>query len=353
MSKSTENDQVSTPPVKKLGVDYKVFPSKSSSKTLLAKILQILAVLVWYSILLNFIIVLPFALIYSLLFVNYLRVPALLYLGWVVYDKRGMIHGRKSAFVIRYIRYNPFWKHFQAYFDGKLIKTAELDPSKKYIMAVHPHGLYTFSVFANLWHSREFLTAFPGIKCFGVTLDANFLIPFWRDLCIAFGTGSSSKKAITSRLVHGEAGTAALIVVGGAREFKHMKAGTMDLVLKTRKGFIKLALETGTDLVPVLGFGENDLYSLVDHKYLTPLHSLFRILFRSAAPLFYGNNWGLPGRGPLNTVIGKPISVQIVKNPSVDEIDKLHEQYMNSVQQLYDDYKDLFYPNRKKEMTFI
>ena len=37
----------------------------------------------------------------------------------------------------------------------------------------------------------------------------------------------------------------------------------MDLILRRRKGFVKLALQAGADLVPVMAFGENEQYHRV------------------------------------------------------------------------------------------
>lgn len=58
-------------------------------------------------------------------------------------------------------------------------------------------------------------------------------------------------------------GRAITIVVGGARESLDAQPHSLKLVLKRRKGFVKLAIRTGADLVPVLAFGENDLYDQV------------------------------------------------------------------------------------------
>jgi hypothetical protein len=39
-----------------------------------------------------------------------------------------------------------------------------------------------------------------------------------------------------------------------------VQPGCLDLILRKRKGFVRVALESGADLVPVLGFGENECY---------------------------------------------------------------------------------------------
>ena len=56
-------------------------------------------------------------------------------------------------------------------------------------------------------------------------------------------------------------GNAAVLVVGGAAE--SLNTGDkqkVKLFLVRRKGFVKIALQHGRDLVPVFGFGENEIY---------------------------------------------------------------------------------------------
>src|SRR5277367_6599308 len=58
-------------------------------------------------------------------------------------------------------------------------------------------------------------------------------------------------------------GSAITIVVGGAEESLHARPGVMELVLKKRHGFIRMAIETGSLLVPILSFGENGISVLL------------------------------------------------------------------------------------------
>ena len=54
-----------------------------------------------------------------------------------------------------------------------------------------------------------------------------------------------------------------MIAIGGATESLYSAPGTMDLVLRRRTGFVRVALQTGASLVPVINFGENELYNTV------------------------------------------------------------------------------------------
>jgi hypothetical protein len=178
-----------------------------------------------------------------------------------------------------------------------------LDPTKKYIFGYHPHGVYGISMFANIVFNSAFEKFFPGIQTLMTTLPANFYLPVWREYALGVGSGTCTRESLCYRLENGQPGDALVIVIGGAEEFRHMRSGTLDLVIKKRKGFARIALITGSSLVPLLGFGENELFEQITHPAAQPLHSVFQSLFKSSAPLFIGK-YGtlLPNRVPLVTV---------------------------------------------------
>jgi 2-acylglycerol O-acyltransferase 2 len=72
----------------------------------------------------------------------------------------------------------------------------------------------------------------------------NFLIPFARELLLGRGFISADRHAIAAFL-GGQKNRAVGLVVGGAAESLHSYPGKNSLVLKKRKGFVKLALRTG------------------------------------------------------------------------------------------------------------
>jgi 2-acylglycerol O-acyltransferase 2 len=155
-------------------------------------------------------------------------------------------------------------------------------------------------------------------------------------------------------------GRAITIVVGGARESLDAQPYTTRLVLKRRKGFVKMALRTGADLVPVFGFGENDLYDQVTSTSHPKVHRA-QLLVKKALgftiPLFHARgvfNYDvglMPYRRPVNIVVGKPIRVTQSVKPSQEEIDSLHDAYVKELQTIWDTWQDEFAPNRQGELV--
>lgn len=270
---------------------------------------------------------------------------------------------------IQRLRRSRIWKYFAAYFPVQLHKTADLPPTRKYIFAVHPHGIISHGAFACFaTEALGFSEKFPGITNSLCTLHGNFKTPLYREYLMAMGLISVSKESIINTLMTGGTngegmGKAVSIIVGGAREALEACPKTMRLILK-RRGFCRMALRTGADLVPVLCFGENDLYQQwgpQDHPRFRRLQMKALAYLGFAVPVLRGRgvfnyDFGvLPQRRPINVVVGEPIKVEQFRDggniePRVEELWKL---YCQKLVELYDQNKDIYFKDRKEEMRFI
>jgi len=157
--------------------------------------------------------------------------------------------------------------------------------------------------------ATEFPASFPGITPHLLTLASNFNIPVYRDVLLAMGICSVSKRSCERILRKGK-GHAITIVVGGATESLSAHPGTADLTLRRRLGFLKIAVRNGSSLVPVFSFGENDIYSQLVNEEGTKIHKFqkwFQSIFGFTLPLFHGRGiWTsiglLPYRHPIVSV---------------------------------------------------
>lgn len=204
-----------------------------------------------------------------------------------------------------------------------------------------------------------------------LTLDTNFRIPLYRDYALAMGLASVSKESIENLLskggINGEGmGRAVTIVVGGARESLNAEPHSLRLVLESRKGFVKLAIRQGADLVPVLAFGENDLYEQIDseeHPWIHKTQMLVKKVAGFTIPLFHARgifNYDvgmMPYRRAINIVVGKPISVtqQGQKDGHVSDayLDEVHTRYCEELTRLWNEYKDTFAKDRQSELEIV
>ncbi|XP_030043938.1 diacylglycerol O-acyltransferase 2 [Microcaecilia unicolor] len=286
------------------------------------------------------------ALLLYLMFTSF-WIVTVLYSLWYFFDygtsERG---GRRSAWVRRW----TVWKHYKDYFPLKMIKTAELRPDRNYIFGCHPHGIMCFGPSCNFCtDANNFLEIFPGIQPTLAILSGLFRFPVYRDYLMSLGICPVSKVSLDYLLSQMGTGNAVMIVIGGAAESLWCAPGEHVLTLRGRKGFVRLALEHGADLVPVYTFGEIDLYRQVkfkDGSWMKTLQLYFKKMVGFAPCLFLGRgifsseSWGLtPFNKPVTTVVGKPIQVPCIPVPSCEEVDKYHQLYIEELQNLFDRHK--------------
>lgn len=267
-----------------------------------------------------------------------------------------------------WIRRSSIWHFFADYYPAKLHKTHELPDTRKYIFGYHPHGIISHGAWAAFaTDALGFSKKFPGITNSLLTLDSNFRIPFYREYILSMGVRSVSKESIVNILSKGGSnnegmGRGVTIVVGGARESLQAQPGKMRLVLRERKGFIKLAVRCGADLVPVLAFGENDLYDQLqpqEHPFMHSIQMFILKVWKFTLPFLHGRgifNYDvglMPYRRPLNIVVGAPIKVRQSSSVGLEEINRLHGLYVAELEKLWDRYKDEFAPDRTEEMQIL
>ena len=154
-------------------------------------------------------------------------------------------------------------------------------------------------------------------------------------------------------------GRAITIVVGGARESLDAQPHSLKLVLKRRKGFVKLAIRMGADLVPILAFGENELYDQVQPEQHPAIHKVQLVIKKIlgfTVPLFHARgvfNYDvgmMPYRRPVNVVVGKPIKIQQASKPDDAYVDEIHALYVKELERIWEEWKDEFAMQRTSEL---
>ena len=304
---------------------------------------------------------------------NICRSLLLLYLAYiVVWDQSPRLSGRwnenetlrefaRSAFPFRLMKQ---FVNVELILDGNLKKKKDkkqesdkkhkqflLDPKKPYLFLYHPHGIIGIGCNTALTtNACNFDQIFPGIIRSTCTLNASFLVPFYREWMLMNGLISANKATIIDQLKRKRS---IVLVPGGASEALYAHPNEYVFVLKQRKGFIKLALLTGASIIPVIGFGENELFHTLSIKKTNKaaetgdgsLHttsSLFWLQMKLKGMLSFSfpiatHIFPIRRSGQkISVVVGEPINIPIETKPTQKSIDKYHTIYCNSIQQLFD-----------------
>ncbi|XP_012860890.1 2-acylglycerol O-acyltransferase 3 [Echinops telfairi] len=181
-------------------------------------------------------------LVFLLLFTSLWSV-SLLYFAWLFLDWDTPNQGGRYS---TWIRNWTMWKYMRDYFPIKLVKTAELPPDRKYVMAAHPHGFMSLGHFCNFCtESTAFSQQFPGLRPFLATLAGFFRLPIYRDYIMRSGLCSVNGQNLDYILSQNPCGQVVVIVVGGAQEALYSGPGQHCVYLLNRKGFVRLALRHG------------------------------------------------------------------------------------------------------------
>nr|CAD7257111.1 unnamed protein product [Timema shepardi] len=328
-------------------------------KTPLERRLQTLAAACWF-VTLAFGGTLCLAAVLYLTFYTRLWWLTLLYGAFIFYDRDVCNKGGRSS---DWVRRWAWWSYLRDYFPLKLVKTADLDASRNYLFCAFPHGMLSTGAFGSFaTEALGFAELFPGLRPHLVTLAGHFLLPVTRELALSCGSCSSSAESMGYLLSRPGGGHATVLIVGGAAESFYCRPGSYRIILRRRKGFIKLALKHGTPLVPVVSFGETDLYDQVSNpegSWLRWVQDQFRKVF-GIAPIipigrgFFQYSFGfIPRRCPVFTVVGRPMEVEKIPDPSRQQVDEVHQRFTDHLLAFFEAEKHKYVKEPDKTLLEI
>lgn len=166
--------------------------------------------------------------------------------------------------------------------------------------------------------------------------DSLTIVPFMSDCCAWIGARSAKKEVMLNLM---EKGRNVALLPGGFEEASLYKRNRHKVFLKERKGFIKYALQYGYSVIPVYCFGEEKTYW--EKNIASTSWRLWLNRFKIPASLFVGKFLlFLPDNDiDINVVIGKAVAFPQIDNPTKDDVDKYHGEFVNALSGLFDKYK--------------
>ncbi|KAL4973649.1 hypothetical protein BDW66DRAFT_161896 [Aspergillus desertorum] len=327
-------------------VDFK--DGDAVNKSIFRRLLELLAV----TLVSNTWFLLPL-LAYSFLLLPHNGIRALV-LSYIIYIKFvSNAHKTSAHEPSKWFRSSLLWQLHASYFPIRLYRSAPLSPRRKYVIGAHPHGIACHGIAGGFTaDATGFEVLFPGITNRFLVKDALFTTPLLREYLFARGQSGVSRDSCIQHLTRGGydlrgMGRAITISVGGSREYNISRPGTMGIVIKLRKGFIRLAVETGADLVPVLVFGENDLFAPVQFTRYS-IKGLVAWAWEKAVGHKVVFSLGrfkmfIPFRRPLHVVVGRPIGVRQQRfDVSEEYVEELQGKYVDELKRLWADWRDVF-----------
>lgn len=121
-------------------------------------------------------------------------------------------------------------------------------------------------------------------------------------------------------------------------------------------------MQTGAALVPVFAFGENDMYDQPQNEpgtWFRCFQDLCKKIIGITPPIvkgrgFFQYSFGvIPRRCAITTVVGAPIEVDKKISPSDEEVDVMHQKFIDELTRLFESHKHNYVNNPHAKLFII
>mmetsp|Transcript_29613 Transcript_29613/g.71598 ORF Transcript_29613/g.71598 Transcript_29613/m.71598 type:complete len:390 (-) Transcript_29613:1566-2735(-) len=215
------------------------------------------------------------------------------------------------------------------------------------IYCAPPHGVFPYG---NILSMLSFPSLF-GHNFFGLASSAALRPPIFKQVLRSIGVVDASRDVARKVL---EAKKSIGISTGGVAEVFETNADDECVMLKSRIGLIKLAIRTGSAIVPCYLFGNTKLLSCWHGEGIPGCRNILETISRKLgfALILVHGRFGLPipYRLPVLAVMGKPIPTHQIQceEPTQEQIDIIQTQLLDGMQDIFDRHKHLYGWENKK-----
>ncbi|KXZ44997.1 hypothetical protein GPECTOR_60g776 [Gonium pectorale] len=228
---------------------------------------------------------------------------------------------------------------WRAYFNFSFAYDEMLDLTRPYLFVTSPHGAFPLSqVLGNSLGSQ----LWPGHPVHCLAASVLFYVPLWRHIKAWMGAAPADRR--TARLLLATRGSVA-VLAGGIAEMYEQELGRRGererVKLVGRRGFVRVAVETGVPIVPVYHFGNSQVLSF-GPVALQPLSRRLRVALGTVVGVC---GLPVPRPQPLFMAVGRPIHVPYTdpRDPRYERlVDETLDRVIASYKELYDRYSKVY-----------
>jgi len=226
------------------------------------------------------------------------------------------------------------------YFSIKMVWGKTLEP-RQYMFLSVPHGLVP-SAMGSVAPLIEEIFGGPPVK-FGAA-DFFFRVPLMKEYMEFSSAIPASRDTLLKAINNGHS---VCIVPDGVAGMFRVNDPDEVIYLRTHKGAARLALETGTPIVPCYVFGCTEQFSLWYDQF-----GILEFLARKLRLplLFFWGRYGLwiPRRVPQTIIFGNPIPVSKQTSPNEEEVNNLQQKIVDEITRLFETHKQAYGWSSKK-----
>ncbi|KAF5299234.1 hypothetical protein FQA39_LY02407 [Lamprigera yunnana] len=280
---------------------------------------------------------LPFTLFFLLLINAWLIIAVVLYIlcVWTMDKSVAEQGGRRLECVRNFI----LWRHLKNYFpvSVSLNEPFKLDQKRNYLFCYYSQG--TIGLGSTLSFGTTtggFKQLFPYHKPYIFSYDVDST-PVYRDYLLSLGFCKTSVTSI-NWVLSSKGGNAGMLVIEEPNEWLYKQSDHFFLPLLNKKGFVKLAIKSGSPLVPVIAFGDDVFckFTIKKGSICKKIQQLTKALVNCGT---ISRSSLLPKKQPINIIVGKPVDIKKVSNPSPTEVEFVHKLFILGITELFEKHK--------------